>query len=350
MSSETKAIDTPRFAEHLRGRAIDVPGRRLLISRLAGSGQEIDLTLPANCNGYGRVRHFRLATADGWPNNPLPIVPACRALGIASPPDLMTALVFQNAACAWRCWYCFVPEELLKADPEQSAWFTADELVALYREIPDPPLIIDLSGGSPDLVPEWTPWMMRALRDVGLDQSTFLWTDDNLSTTYLFDMLSSAERDLLCSYPNYGRVCCIKGFDPRSFAFNTRAAPSDYDRQFEILKRVLALGIDVYGYVTLTSPHEDGVEQGVCDLLDRLQAIDPNFPLRMVPLQIRVFTPVEHRLSKDNDRERSLIVQEQAIAAWNAEIERRFPGMLRARSICDVPLRGARRDSSMRSG
>ena len=342
MTAAAKPIDTVRFAQHLRERAIDVPGRRVLISRLAGSGQEVDLTLPANCNGYGRVRHFRLATAAGWPTNPLPIVPACRALGIAPPPELMTALVFQNAACAWRCWYCFVPEELLKADPERSAWFTADDLVALYREIPDAPRIIDLSGGSPDLVPEWTPWMMRALRDVGLDGSTYLWTDDNLSTTYLFDALSTADRDMLCGYPNYGRVCCIKGFDARSFAFNTRAAPEDYDRQFDILGRVLALGIDVYGYVTLTSPYEDGVEQGVCDLIDRLQAIDRNFPLRMIPLRIHVFTPVEQRLSKDNDRERSLIVQEQAIASWNAEIERRFDEALRARPIGEVPLGGSR--------
>jgi len=340
MTVAVKPIDTVRFAEHLRARAIDVEGCRVLISRLAGSSQEVDLTLPANCSGYGRVRHFRLTTANDWPANPLPIVPACQALGIAPAPDLMTALVFQNAACAWRCWYCFVPEELLKADIERSAWFTADELVALYREIPEAPRIIDLSGGSPDLVPEWTPWMMRALRDAGLDRSTYLWTDDNLSTTYLFDALASADRDLLCSYPNYGRVCCIKGFDSRSFAFNTRAAPADYDRQFEILRRVLGLGIDVYGYVTLTSPHQDGIAEGVRDLLDRLQAIEPNFPLRVVPLRIHVFTPVEHRLSKDNDRERSLITQEEAVTAWNMEIERRFDVRLRAKLVSDVPLNG----------
>jgi hypothetical protein len=119
MTVVVKSIDTMRFAEHLRARAIDVGSRRILISRLAGSSQEVDLTLPANCKGYGRVRHFRLATAERWPANPLPIVPACRALGIVPPPDLMTALVFQNAACAWRCWYCFVPEDLLKADPQR---------------------------------------------------------------------------------------------------------------------------------------------------------------------------------------------------------------------------------------
>ncbi|MET3523890.1 radical SAM protein [Mesorhizobium abyssinicae] len=339
MTSVAKPIDTRRFAEQLRARAIDVAHGRVLISRLAGSGQEIDLTLPANCNGYGRVRHFRLATAEGWPANPLPIAPACRALGIAPVPEVMTALVFQNAACAWRCWYCFVPEELLKADLSHSEWFTATELVDLYRQIPDVPRIIDLSGGSPDLVPEWTPWMMRALIDAGLAETTYLWTDDNLSTTYLFDELAPADLALIHSYRNYGRVCCIKGFDARSFSFNTRAASRDYERQFKILRRVLALGLDVYGYVTLTSPHDDGIAQGVADLMDRLQAIDPNFPLRVVPLRIQIFTPVEQRLLRDEARERSLVVQEEAIAAWTSELERRFSSDLRALHICDVPLR-----------
>jgi SAM-dependent methyltransferase len=50
--SAAKPIDTPRFAAQLRAQAIDVNGRRVLISRLAGSGQEVDLTLPANCHGY----------------------------------------------------------------------------------------------------------------------------------------------------------------------------------------------------------------------------------------------------------------------------------------------------------
>ena len=343
MKTLSKLIDTEPFAHHLRSRAIDTRNRRVLISRLSGSNQERDFSLPANCNGYGRIRHFRHATAEGWPTNPLPIAPACRALGIRPTPEIMTALVFQNAACAWRCWYCYVPDELLKADSNRAAWFTADELVELYMQIPDAPLIVDLSGGSPDLVPEWTPWMMRALKGANLDQRTYLWTDDNLSTTYFFDILSSEDHELIRNYCNYGRVCCIKGFDARSFSFNTRATPDGFERQFEILHRLFALGIDVYGYVTLTSPHSGEVTSGVRDLLDRLQTVDPYFPLRVVPLRIEVFTPVLQRLSHNRERTRSLAIQDEAIAAWMAEIECRFDVSLRTRPICDVPLRGLRR-------
>jgi len=91
--------------------------------------------------------------------------------------------------------------------------------------------------------------------------------------------------------------------------------------------------------VTLTSPHDDGVACGIADLMDRLQSIDPNYPLRVIPLRIQVFTPVEQRLARDDARERSLAVQEEAIATWMSELERRFSPDLRALHICDVPLR-----------
>lgn len=337
MTEAARPIDTAKFAGRLRARAIDVPNRQVLISRLAGSEQEEDLSAPVNCGGYGRVRHFKLATAAGWPANPLPIVPACRALNLAVP-DVMLAQVFQNAACAWRCWYCFVPYNLLSADQRVSAWLTPERLVELYRAEPNQAVVIDLSGGSPDLVPEWTPWMMEALTAAGLDRATYLWTDDNLSTTYLFDELSPTQIDLLRSYRNYGRVCCFKGYDRRSFAFNTRAAEGDFERQFAVMRRLLALGLDLYGYVTLTSPFADGVESGVKDLLDRLQALDTNLPLRVVPLQIRMFAPVGSRVAANEPRARSMVIQEEAIAIWTDELVRRYSVELRSLSIADVPL------------
>lgn len=337
MSAPVKPIDTAKFATRLRERAIDVPNRKVLISRLTGSEQEDDLIAPVNCGGYGRVRHFKLMAAAGWPRNPLPIFPACRALGLPVP-EMMRAQVFQNAACAWRCWYCFVPYNLLSADRRVSEWLSPEQIVEFYQAENDRPLVIDLSGGSPDLVPEWTPWMMEALMAAGIASSTYLWTDDNLSTTYLFDELSPQQIDLIQSYRNYGRVCCFKGYDRRSFAFNTRAGDEDFDKQFDVMRRVLDLGIDVYGYVTLTSPHADRIEQGVSDLIDRMQGLDINLPLRVVPLQIRMFTPVGARVAGDDARIRSMAIQEDAIAVWNDELRRRFSEELRSCDIANIPL------------
>src|SRR5580698_2252860 len=71
-------VDTERAAGLYRAKTLESAGQRILMTRLQGSGQEVDLHDPVNCQGFGRVRHFRRATSLGWPPNPLPIDPAAR--------------------------------------------------------------------------------------------------------------------------------------------------------------------------------------------------------------------------------------------------------------------------------
>lgn len=330
-----KRIDTDKFSANLRIRSVDPRERRLLVTNFYGSQQEQDLTCPPNCGGLGRVRHFRRATSPGWPENPLPIDPACAALGLERT-DLLRAQVFQNASCNWRCWYCFVDFKLLSADPSQSEWVTADELIGRYLEEPDRPAVIDLTGGQPDLVPEWVPWTMRSLADRDLASKVYLWSDDNLSNDYFWQHLPKEDIELVASYPMYGRVCCFKGFDPESFAFNTAASPELFDRQFELFQRLAALGINIYAYVTLTTPRSDGIQDGVKTFVDRLQQIDENLPLRTVPLEIQAFTPVEPRMSTTH--EESIGYQWLAVEAWQRELDDRFSPEMRALPVSDVPL------------
>ncbi len=100
------SIDTDDFSTRLRERSVRVEAEQILISKIAGTEQAEDLSEQPNCGGYGRIRHFRHTTPSPWPPNPLPIEPASHRLGI-TPQEIMTAQVFQNAACNWRCWYCF---------------------------------------------------------------------------------------------------------------------------------------------------------------------------------------------------------------------------------------------------
>jgi uncharacterized Fe-S cluster-containing radical SAM superfamily protein len=334
----TQTIDTATFAPTMRERIIRPSSQEILVARLAGSDQEHDLTLPANCAGLGRIRHFVRSTSTGWPENSLPIDPASKALGLPRS-DKIQAQVFQNAACAWRCWYCYVPFNLLSGDASRGEWVTAEKLVQLYAEEENRPPIIDLSGGSPDLTPEWIPWMMRSLERAHLSDTTYLWSDDNLSTDYLFTKLQDPDRRLIVGYRNYGRVCCIKGFDAASFAFNTTADPSGYDRQFEILRRYIGLGIDIYGYVTLTGNDLSSIDAGVCDLFDRLCSVHESFPLRVVPLKIGYYTPTATR-SKASDRRFAIAeaVQSAAIECWNFQLQRRYSLVERKLDISDVKL------------
>ena len=157
---------------------------------------------------------------------------------------------------------------------------------------------------------------------VDRSSDTYVWTDDNLSTTYLWDFLDESEISWMAAQPNHGRVGCFKGFDEESFTFNTSAAPQLFDYQFEVFQRLLSEGFDLYGYVTLTSPGSDNIKQGVTDLVNRLQRVHVNLPLRVVPLEIGIYGPVEPRLNPAAHN--SLVNQQAAIEEWNTQIETRF--------------------------
>jgi uncharacterized Fe-S cluster-containing radical SAM superfamily protein len=328
-------IDTDEFSATLRHRSIDLPNRRVLISRLSDSEQEGDLTVPPNCGGFGRIRHFRRSTTTGWPSNPLPIDPACQRLGLTGV-DSMRAQVFQNAACNWRCWYCYVPFSLLAAKPSRSEWFTADQLIDRYRAEPNPPAVIDLSGGQPDLAPEWLVWTMDALDKAQLSSSVYLWSDDNLSNYYYFEYLSDVERERIVRFPNYGRVCCLKGFNDESFHFNTRAAPYLFERQFDILERLVREGLDIYCYATFTAPLIQAVATDIPRFMDRLQRIDPKLPLRLVPLEVQIFGTVEPRLNEIHRQ--ALKNQLVAVEVWQRELDIRFSTTERSMPITRVSL------------
>ena len=247
------AINTDSLSARYRKQSIDLDGRRLLITNFHNTEQEKDFSEPSNAIGFGRIRHFHRITSPGWPANPLPIDPACRALGLPRV-DTIRAQAFQNASCNWRCWYCFVPFDLLGANRKYSDWLSSAQLIDLYLSQTDPPRMFDLTGGQPDLVPEWIPWMLDELKNRGLDQNTYVWSDDNLSNDYFWRFLSNKERELIVTYKNYGRVCCFKGFDRESFSFNTAAEPELFDRQFELMKRLISTGVDLYAYATITTP------------------------------------------------------------------------------------------------
>ncbi|WNG32368.1 hypothetical protein F0U61_01165 [Archangium violaceum] len=337
-------IATDEYSARLRARAIKIPERRLLIAKLSGSEQEQDLKEPPNCDGFGRIRHFhRNRHTDNWPTNPLPIDPAIRALGLP-PSESLNAQVFQNAACNWRCWYCFVPFNMLDAKPESGAWLTPDELVSLYLAEPSDKRarMIDLTGGQPDLVPEWVPWTMESLRERGLEGRVFLWSDDNLSTDYYWRFLDNRQQELVSSFKGYGRVGCFKGFDDESFSFNTQAHPELFQRQFELFERMLKSGVDLYAYTTFTATNVAGIGDKVARFVDRLQAIDENLPLRTVPLQVHRLKVLDARLdAHQRYHELGKIpfeAQQRAIEAWCYELEKRFSSDMRERRITEVPM------------
>lgn len=312
-------IQTSSMSAHLREKVIRTPKAEIMVSRLAESGQSADLTVPANIDGYGRIRHFNQIVGGDWPNNPLPIRPASKWLGVPEPMQ-MEAQVYQLAACAWRCWYCFVPFNLLSADPRRSGWFSADELVDAFLAQEERPPILDLTGGSPDLAPEWIGWTMDALEKRNAGNSTYLWSDDNLSNDFLLRGENAYLLERLENYgKGYGKVCCLKGFDPASFSFTTGAEGSGFEEQLRILAGYARTKLDIFLYITLTSTKREENNFLIRSLVRRLANIRPDLPHRTVPLRIMEYGPMKARL--DEERKRAVEYQTTLVKMWLSAVD-----------------------------
>jgi len=224
---------------------------------------------------------------------------------------------------------------MLSANEQKSEWTSVTDLVKAYLAIPDRPHILDLSGGQPELTPEWILWTMQALEESGESNKVYLWSDDNLSNDYFWRHLDDRQREYIRNYPNYGKVGCFKGFDSESFAFNTEADGSLFENQFALVRRYVEEGLDIYAYATITHPAVSDVRGKMRQFVDKLQEVAPLLPLRTVPLEIAQFGPVLPRL--DPVRQQALNAgQYEALAAWQEELERRFSPEQRATTISDI--------------
>ena len=323
-------INTGAYSKSLREHLISPHDRSISLTNFGRSSQAEDFRNPPNCGGFGRMHLFELEAFDDWPSNPLPIRPAQHALGLPQATSV-SAQVFQNSGCNWRCWYCYVPFADLTT--KRGEFVPVERMVDATLEAHEGRHVVDLSGGQPDLVPEWSVWFLEELATRQADR-VYVWSDDNLSTDYLWRYLSPAQIDVLGNRSRYGRACCIKGFDDESFSFNTRAYPTMFDRQFDLLRRIReSTQIDYYVYLTITTPTTTELAAKMSHFVDRLQTVGEYLPLRCVPLKIIEWGPMAGRMTPTTTE--ALHNQFAVVDAWLTETSRRFPGV--AVPIEDVP-------------
>lgn len=303
----------------MRGRLIRPDERRVLIARLGDTRESEDDCTRVNCQGFGRVRRFDQFSMHLRSDPSVPAKPHYRGLPPVAPFETQ---VFQIGGCNWACWYCFVDDELLEGDAGRGRFMTAEEMVDLYLAEPDRPAVLDLSGGQPDLVPEWCLWTMRALEDRGLRGRVHVWIDDNLSGSFMRRYLTADEIAYMAGFPLHSRVGCFKGFSPASFALNTKANPRVFYRQFDVMGDLIRDGFDMYAYATFTAEPTPRLAQEMSDFVDRLQAVHENLPLRTIPLEITPFTAVHDRSAGAGTP--WIDYQHHAVLAWEEELARRF--------------------------
>lgn len=335
VSEEESRMKLNEFFLNCRNSVYNENNNTFLLSKIKSSTQENDLTVPPNCDGYGRIRHFRRFISEEWGNDPLPIDPACKVLGLDLC-DMIETQVFQIAACNVRCWYCFVPDELKSASKCNARWFSVSDMIDLFQRDCERISVLDLSGGNPELVPEWIYSVMKELERRKISDKVYLWSDDTLTTDYFFEYLDKQQIEYIKNYKYYGKVCCFKGFDEHSFSFNTRLPDIYFEKQFESFERYYKLGLDLYGYVTFTTDDINDLEEKIAKFIERLRKINLLLPLRVVPLKIAIFTPVQNRMTTKYFK--AVENQKKVYAEWRRQLERLYDKTMLNKRICDVPL------------
>ena len=319
-------IDDDLLADRLRERIVNRDEKKILIARLTTSREAQDKYTIINCDGYGRIREFRdyklYLEREIFPERPLR--PNYRGY---PPRELIQTQVFQISACNWRCWYCFVDDDRLSANRRVANFFSAESLIDLFLEEEFQPNILDLSGGQPDLAPEWTLWMVEECEKRNLLNKLYFWIDDNLSNEFLFRHLLPKDITKLAQTPNLSRMGCFKGFDEESFSFTTLAPPEKYHRQFNCAKRLIDAGFQFYAYATFMCENLVNIRHKMRNFVDNLQKVHELLPLRTTPLKIYPFSMTRTRLNAS--RSRALDNQKDVYLAWDEELGRRFSAEMR---------------------
>ena len=309
--------------EEFRSVAVDLDNKLFRMTKFEKSVQATDITLGSNCNDFGRIHHFNHHKNNDWLPNPLPHQPVGEFFG-KEMPDTLQVEVFQLAVCNFHCWYCFVDKNLRKGDPKYSEMVSAEYLLNLSKKENRPPVIV-LSGGQPDLVPEYQLWFLEARKALGMDKSHFIWSDDNLSNDFFWTKLTDDQRNFMKNEKGYARVACLKGYDPESFSFNTGMPKQMFLQQIQRLARFYRAGFNQYGYITLTTPTCKNIDTKIPYLFDKIQTeISEDFFLRIVPLEIFQYNVNSSEFHKQASRN-----QYNVLDVWRKELEKRFPSSVR---------------------
>jgi uncharacterized Fe-S cluster-containing radical SAM superfamily protein len=288
--------NTNNLCAPIRSIAFNEEKKKFLISNLHNTLEAEDHYTSLNCDGFGRIRNYQYFKLH-LSNSILPVKPLLRTLKKSLP---FKTQVFQIMGCNWRCWYCFVDYKLLGVNQKYGHYFTTNELLELYlNNSINETDIIDLSGGQPDLIPEWCLNFARSIDDHNLSGKIHLWMDDSLSSFNLWRYLSKTEIKYLSAFPLHSRACCLKGYNEESFIYNTTSTKIHYNNQFLILDKLIRDGFDLYVYVNFTTPSTREINKDINVFIEKLMRIHPLLPLRTIPLKVTPFSTMSKRLKSD---------------------------------------------------
>lgn len=240
--------------------------------------------------------------------------------GATSSESSWKTVCLQMIGCTWRCWYCYVDTDLLSGNSSKGRFLTFSEMVEIIRNSGTG--IVDLTGGQPDLVPEWPLALETELNNDPSGAGNYhIRTEDNLNNDFLWRFLSDFDVSRLASSPNHTHIGCFKGFNDESLRNSTRTAvEGSYSTQMLIARRLFESGFEPYYYAVFPVAHTDNLEHDIHVFFHDLQKIVEWLPLRVVPLKLRPTTTWQQKTSSDYRPDYEDIAHE----IWFALVEKHF--------------------------
>ena len=309
-----------KTCEMLRSKIVDIEKRAVKVTNFAGLEESLDNNCYVNCKGLGRIRKYK--NFNLFLDN-MQATEKRLLRGVDPTLQEFQTQVFQLVGCNMRCWYCFVDDCILAANNNNSEWLLVSEMVDSFVKENDNPLIIDLSGGQPDLVPEWCYWVMEEIEKRNLKNKVYVWIDDNLTTMEVMEeCLTSDQISYMAQFPKHSRACCFKGYNDETYSFNVRTKYKSLKEQIYSFRKLYSYGFDIYAYISLTGPKGSANERDIELFINEIQSIHPMLPLRIIPLKIKEFEVTSGRMNKVY--EEAMQEQYKAYIIWKRIIERRY--------------------------
>ena len=239
-----------------------------------------------------------------------------------------TTTAVQLLGCEWRCWYCYVdPINLAKSSPH-AVELSFAEILNMISQIQ--PNILDISGGQPDLIPEWLHACHTRVTSPQFTGKVNIRSEDNLNNDFLWRFLDKRDVERLAASATYTRIGCFKGFDDASVR-NVVGKFGSCARQLQIAEGLIKSGFEPYYYATFSPESSENLHSRLEQFLNSLRAIEDWLPLRVVPLRLREPSYVgvgrsfsERRLQLNtiaNDIWFNLISEKFGEAAFTSELE-----------------------------
>lgn len=242
----------------------------------------------------------------------------------------------QVGLCNFHCWYCYVPEDILRGARVQS--LTSEQLVESYLKIRANDKaqglesnVLRISGGEPFLAPDLVLECLEYIQKIGLQEEVFVWSETNLSpfikegadqSTLVETWLQEQGKTLedLARFNNFALHPCLHGITPLNLAQTTLVGAEFFDRLVEAFRTLVDHRIDIYPTISSNTSPSEGLEH----LFWKLKTINEKLPLRFALIEDDLdYPPVDERLSRER-RRGEIYGRNLLITRWSRLLEETY--------------------------